>query len=400
MIDDVGSGVLGRRARAARRRAAGAPLRARRRRARRASRGDKLLGGPQAGLLVGTRDGDRRVPRAIRSRARVRIDKLSLAALEATLALYRDPELARARDPRAGDARRDRGRAARAGAGAGRGDGRRGRRGRRRASAAARCRCSSSRGPAVALDAGRGRRALAARCARPTRRCVGAHRARAACCSTRARWPTTRSTRWPRRSRRRAGDAARRSRSAPPVTSTTARRRSSARSPASTPTGCRRSSARGISIALGYAPLDAAERPAAVGGRRARARALRAHDGRRARPGIDLFLMVVAADDGVMPQTREHAAVLRGARASTRGVVAITKADLADPARAVAEAAELLPGAASCPARRARARASTSCARRSTRVAAGARPGARGGGGVPRPARRPRRSRSAARARW
>jgi selenocysteine-specific elongation factor len=28
--------------------------------------------------------------------------------------------------------------------------------------------------------------------------------------------------------------------------------------------------------------------------------------------GIDLFLMVVAADDGVMPQTREHAAVLRG----------------------------------------------------------------------------------------
>ena len=27
--------------------------------------------------------------------------------------------------------------------------------------------------------------------------------------------------------------------------------------------------------------------------------------------GIDLFLMTIAADDGVMPQTREHAAVLR-----------------------------------------------------------------------------------------
>ena len=49
--------------------------------------------------------------------------------------------------------------------------------------------------------------------------------------------------------------------------------------------------------------------------------------------GIDLYLMVVAADDGVMPQTREHAAVL-AALGVTAGVVAITKSDLADPARA------------------------------------------------------------------
>src|SRR5207253_394923 len=64
--------------------------------------------------------------------------------------------------------------------------------------------------------------------------------------------------------------------------------------------------------------------------------------------GIDLFLMVVAVDDGVMPQTREHAAVLAalGVRA---GVVAVTKADLAAPARAAAEAAALLPGAAVVP---------------------------------------------------
>src|SRR4051812_45897228 len=61
--------------------------------------------------------------------------------------------------------------------------------------------------------------------------------------------------------------------------------------------------------------------------------------------GIDLYLMVVAADDGVMPQTREHAAVL-AALGVTQGVVAVTKADRADPARALAEAAAPLPGAA------------------------------------------------------
>ena len=59
--------------------------------------------------------------------------------------------------------------------------------------------------------------------------------------------------------------------------------------------------------------------------------------------GIDLFLMVIAADDGVMPQTREHAAVLR-ALSVTRGVIAITKSDLAEPELALLEAEELLPG--------------------------------------------------------
>jgi selenocysteine-specific elongation factor len=62
--------------------------------------------------------------------------------------------------------------------------------------------------------------------------------------------------------------------------------------------------------------------------------------------------MVVAADDGVMPQTREHAAVL-DALGVAAGVVAVTKADLADPARAAGEASELLPHAivVSCSAR-------------------------------------------------
>lgn len=46
--------------------------------------------------------------------------------------------------------------------------------------------------------------------------------------------------------------------------------------------------------------------------------------------GIDVVLLVVAADDGVMPQTREHLAIV-DLLGIERGVVALTKADLADP---------------------------------------------------------------------
>jgi selenocysteine-specific elongation factor len=48
--------------------------------------------------------------------------------------------------------------------------------------------------------------------------------------------------------------------------------------------------------------------------------------------GIDLVLLVVAADDGIMPQTREHLAIL-DLLGLSRGLVALTKADLADEAR-------------------------------------------------------------------
>jgi selenocysteine-specific elongation factor len=100
---------------------------------------------------------------------------------------------------------------------------------------------------------------------------------------------------------------------------------------------------RGISIELGYAALTLPS------GRRVSVIDVPGHE-RFVRTmvagasGIDFFVMVIAADDGVMPQTREHAAVLEGLGV-VDGVVAVTKADIADPAPALAEAQALLPEA-------------------------------------------------------
>src|SRR3954470_73340 len=98
---------------------------------------------------------------------------------------------------------------------------------------------------------------------------------------------------------------------------------------------------RGISIDLGFAALDLDGRRVGIVDVPGHERFIRnmlagAH-------GIDLALLVVAADDGVMPQTEEHLDIVHLLGVG-RGVVALTKVDLVPPerVRAVREEIEIL----------------------------------------------------------
>src|SRR5712672_1813162 len=83
---------------------------------------------------------------------------------------------------------------------------------------------------------------------------------------------------------------------------------------------------RGISIELGYAFLDVPELAERIGFIDVPGHERLVHTMLAGASGIDFALLLVAADDGVMPQTREHLAVL-SLLGIGRGAVAMTKID-------------------------------------------------------------------------
>ena len=85
---------------------------------------------------------------------------------------------------------------------------------------------------------------------------------------------------------------------------------------------------RGISIDLGFAHLDLGDHRLGIVDVPGHERFIKNMLAGAA--GIDLALLVVAADDSVMPQTREHLAILQ-LLGVPRGIIALTKIDLAEP---------------------------------------------------------------------
>jgi selenocysteine-specific elongation factor len=105
---------------------------------------------------------------------------------------------------------------------------------------------------------------------------------------------------------------------------------------------------RGISIELGYAyvPLDDGE---VLGFVDVPGHEKFVHTMVSGATGIDLALLVVAADDGVMPQTEEHYEILQ-LLGVARGAIALTKIDAVDAARLAEVRAQLVRWLAGAPA--------------------------------------------------
>ncbi|KKL72409.1 hypothetical protein LCGC14_2085210 [marine sediment metagenome] len=87
---------------------------------------------------------------------------------------------------------------------------------------------------------------------------------------------------------------------------------------------------RGITIDLGVADLAFPEDDLSIGivdvpGHERLVKNMLAGAG-----GIDIVLMVIAADEGIMPQSREHLAICNLLKIST-GLVAVTKSDIVEP---------------------------------------------------------------------
>ncbi|HXW30369.1 MAG TPA: selenocysteine-specific translation elongation factor, partial [Xanthobacteraceae bacterium] len=89
--------------------------------------------------------------------------------------------------------------------------------------------------------------------------------------------------------------------------------------------------ARGISIDLGFAYLPVPD-GAVLGFVDVPGHERFVHNMLAGATGIDFALLVVAADDGIMPQTTEHLAII-DLLDIRRGIVALTKADRASPSR-------------------------------------------------------------------
>src|SRR6202166_3341391 len=102
---------------------------------------------------------------------------------------------------------------------------------------------------------------------------------------------------------------------------------------------------RGISIDLGFAYLPSPD-GSVLGFVDVPGHEKFVHNMLAGATGIDFVLLVIAADDGVMPQTREHLAIV-DLLGIARGIVALTKIDLVAPpqqAKVLADIARLLQG--------------------------------------------------------